>query len=335
MDTIFAILILMALLVLTVFTAASETSIIAASRIKLRRLSSEGSRIATLILKILETPEKFFGTILVANNIVNTLIASIVTVMAISVVKDEGRGVFIATALVTLAIIICEVVSKTFAARHSVRVALALARPVQLLIIVLSPAVKILAKATNMIINVLGGHQAKKDAALVTAEEIRAMIKVGEEDDALHRERYKMLSKVFDFSEAVVKNVMTQKKEMVAIDVDGKFEDILERVLESGYSRFPVYKSDPDNIIGTINMKDLLNLSCNKGLVVFQDIIYPPKFVAETKNVGELLKEFQKGHTHIAIVVDARNKIQGIITLEDLLEEIVGEIEDEYDLRAR
>ena len=142
-----------------------------------------------------------------------------------------------------------------------------------------------------------------------------------------------MLSKVFDFSEEVVKNVMTPKKDIVSIGVDSNFDDMIDKVLESGYSRLPVYKDNPDNIIGIIKMKDLLNMLFNKGLVVLQDMIYPATFVNESKKVTELLREFQKGHTHIAIVADAKGWVKGLVTLEDLLEEIVGEIEDEYDIR--
>jgi CBS domain containing-hemolysin-like protein len=149
-----------------------------------------------------------------------------------------------------------------------------------------------------------------------------------------HREKYRMLSRIFDFSDAVVRNVMAPKKEITSIDINADIDEIIEKVLESGYSRIPVYKDNPDNIVGIVNMKDLLGLSCNRGLILLHDIIYPPTFVSGSKKVTELLKDFQKGHTHIAIVVDGRNKIEGIVTLEDLLEEIVGEIEDEYDLRA-
>ena len=128
---------------------------------------------------------------------------------------------------------------------------------------------------------------------------------------------------------------MIPKDKMVLIDIGADIDSILDKVLESGYSRLPVYKDKPDNIIGVINMKDMLNLSVNRDLVILQDIIYPPIFVPDSKNVTELLKEFQKGHTHLAIVTDPHGKLQGLVTLEDLLEEIVGEIQDEYDIRNK
>jgi CBS domain containing-hemolysin-like protein len=334
MRNIFEIILLVILLFFAALTAASETSIIAVSRLKLRRLAAGGSKTAKIILKILETPERFFGTILVANNIVDVLIASIVTAIMISIIGEEAKGVLFATIIVSFLIIVSEVAAKTLAARHSEKISMALAVPVQSFIFIFSPIVKVLAVITNAIVNLISGG-AKGKPALVTEEEIRALIKIGEEEDALHKEKYKMLSKVFDFSEAVVKNVMTPKREMVSIDMDADFNDIVNKVLESGYSRLPVYKTDPDNIVGVINMKDLLNLAINKELVVLQDIVYPATFVPNNKKVTELLTEFQKGHTHLAIVADSQGKVEGLATLEDLLEEIVGEINDEYDIRAK
>lgn len=327
-----SIIFIVILLLLAALTAASEISIIAVSRIKLRKLASSGSKSAQMTLKILETPEKFFSTILVLNNIVDTLIAAIVTVIMVAMFGDN-KGIVFATIIASLIIIVFEVVAKTLAATHSEKLSLIMARPVSGLISMLSPVVRGLVYITNFIVKLVSKTTPPKPA-LVTDEELRALIKIGAEEDAQHREKYKMLSKVFDFSDAVVKDVMMPKKNIVSIDVDSGIEDILEKVLESGYSRLPVYQDEPDNIVGIINMKDLLNLSHNKNLVVLQDILYPAVFFPDTKKVSELLKEFQKGHTHIALVTDANGKLEGLVTLEDLLEEIVGEIEDEYDVRA-
>jgi CBS domain containing-hemolysin-like protein len=178
------------------------------------------------------------------------------------------------------------------------------------------------------------GGQPKGRGSLVTEEEMRALIKVWEAEDIKHKERAKMLSRVFDLSETVISSIMRPRAEMAAINIDSNIDEIIEKVLESGYSRLPVYKDKEDNIIGIINMKDLLTLSVNKGLIVLQDIVYPPAFVPGSKKVIDLLKDFQKGHTHIAIVLGPKDSVDGIVTLEDILEEIVGEIEDEYDVRG-
>ncbi len=332
MKIIFELIFLAILLLIGALTAASETSIIASSIIKLRRLAADNSKAARIILKILETPERFFGTILVANNIVDALIASIVTVIVISFTGQSSHGIIIATIIASFLIIVFEVAAKTLSAKNPVRISLSLARAVKYLIFILSPAVRALSVITNFIVNLLGG-KTKGSASLVVEDEIKALIRIGEEESPRHKDKYKMLSKVFEFSEAVVKTVMVPKDKMVCIDADDNIDDILDKALESGYSRIPVYKAKPDNIIGVINMKDLLNLSLNRGLVILHDIIYPPIRVLDSKNVAELLKEFQKGHTHLAIVVDSEGNIQGMVTMEDLLEEIVGEIQDEYDIR--
>lgn len=329
---ILSIIVIILLLLAAALTAASEISIIAVSRFKLRRIAASGSKSARIVLKILEAPEKFFSTILVLNNVVDTLIAAIITVMMVEMF-GENKGIIFATVIASLAIIVFEVVAKTLAAIHSEKISLMLARPVRGLITLFSPVVKGLVHVTNFILRIVSS-QVQTKPTLVTDEELKALIKITAEEDIPHKEKYKMLSKVFDFSDAIVKNVMTAKKDIISINVDAPFDEILEKVLESGYSRIPVYKGDPDNVIGIINMKDLLSLSFNKGLVVLQDIVYPATFVSSSKKVSELLREFQKGHTHLAIVHNEQNKIDGIVTLEDLVEEIVGEIEDEYDVRA-
>ena len=326
------VILLSVLFFLAAVTAASEIGIISARRFKLKRLANEGSNSAKVVLRILEMPEKFLGTILVANNVIETLIAAIVTAIVISFVGERTASVIFATAIAAFLIIIFEVVAKTIAARYAERTSVSLARPVRILILMLAPVVKILAVITNFVVELIVGKP-QKTAALVTEEEIRSMLKIGHEEGVIHKEKYKLLSRAFDFSEATVKDVMTPKKDVVAVEVSSKFDDILNLVLESGYSRVPVYKEKPDNIIGVMNMKDLLNLTCNRDLVVMQDIVYPVMSVPRTKKVADLLKEFQKGHAHLAIVIDENNKVDGIVTLEDLLEEIVGEIEDEYDIR--
>ncbi len=329
---IIEIIFLILLLAFAAITAASEIAIIAVSKMRLRKRSNEGSKTAKLILTMLETPERFFGTILVANNIVGALIASLLTAIIIHLIGGKAWAVVLATAIVSFLIIVSEVAAKTLAARKSEKMAFFLARPVKYLIIILSPIVRVFEVITNAIVNLLGG-KANAKASLVTEEELKALIKIGEEEGVLQKDKYNMLKKVFDLSGTVVRSVMKPKPEMTTIDINAHIDTIIDKVLESGYSRLPVHKDSPDNIIGVINMKDLLNLSVNKDLVVLQDIVYSPTFVAGSKKVVELLKDFQKGHTHIAIVTDPNGAVEGLVTLEDILEEIVGEIEDEYDIR--
>jgi len=324
---------LIILLTFTAITAASEISVIATSKIKLRRRAAEGSKSAKIIIKILETPERFFGTILVANNIVNTLIAALVTAIVIHIVGDNLFGIMLTTFVASFLIIIVEVSAKTFAVRNPDRLSALFASPIKFMITIMSPVVKILEHITNAIVKAMGSKSQGK-SSLVTEEEIRALIKISEEEGVLHKDKYKMLSRVFDLSETEVRSIMKPRSDMMTIDISSHIDDILDKVLESGYSRLPVHSGSIDKIVGVINMKDLLSLSVNKGLIVLQDILYPPTFVSGSKKVVDLLKDFQKGHTHIAMVLDSKGAIEGLVTLEDILEEIVGEIEDEYDVRS-
>ena len=333
MNEFFKSILVIFLLLLAAITAGAEISIISASRIRLRRLASEGSRRAALVLRMLETPQRFFSTILVSNNVIDTLIAVLVTAVVMRFIGEGGWEVLVSTIVASFLIIVFEVTAKTIAANNSEKLSLLLARPMSIFIKVFAPLVvgfEVIITAVLKIFNI----NTQSKSPLVTDEEIRALIKLGQEEGSLHKDKYSMISKVYALHDAVVKNVMTPKKDIFAISAGSNIDDILSRVLESGYSRIPVYKDAADNIVGIINMKDLLMLSANKDLVVLQDIMYAPSFVNESKKVTDLLKEFQKGHTHIAVVVDSRNNIQGVVTLEDLVEEIVGEIEDEYDVRV-
>ncbi len=333
MNNLIEIVILVILLAVATVTAASEIALIAVSRLRLRKLSSDGSKTAKLILKILEMPAKFFGTILVSNNIVDTLIAVIVTAGMIRL-AGEGRWVIVlATIIAAGLIIISEVTAKTLAARNPEKISWMLARPIRGLMIIFAPIVRVFELFTEFIIHLFVGKTEVK-ASLVTEEEIRALIKIGEEEGVLHKEKFRMLSRVFDFGKTIVRSVMTPRDNIFSVSIDSRIDDILDKAVESGYSRIPVYKDKPENIVGIINMKDLLNLSVNKNLVVLHDMVYPPAFVPDTKKVTELLREFQKGHTHLAVVLNAAGKIEGLVTLEDLLEEIVGEIQDESDIRG-
>jgi len=334
-DITIELAILLILLVIDALSAASEIAVVVSNRIKLKRMASGGSKVAKTILGIMDNPERFFSTILVVNNVVCTLIAIIVMSMVIHFMKDETKlGALIATFIASFLIIVNEVAAKTIAARRSEKVASMLAGPIKLLITIFNPVVVILEK---IVVRITGfaGIKSEGKPSLVTEEELRYMIKVGGEEGTIHKEKYNMLSKVFDFDQAIVESVMTPKKDMVSIDMNSSLEEMTDKALECGYSRIPVHKDTPDNIVGVINMKDLLNLEHNKGLLVLQDILYSATVVPGSKKVTELLKEFQRGHTHISIVIDAHGKVEGIVTLEDLLEEIVGEIEDEHDIRLK
>jgi len=329
------LIVLFILLVLDAFTAASEISLMVSNRMKLKRMAAGGSKLAKTILSIIDNPERFFSTILVVNNVVCTLIAVLIMSMLVHFMRGETElGALLATLIASFLIIANEVTIKTIAARRSEKMASMLAGPIKFFITAFHPVVVIMEKIVMGITGLIG-IKGEGKPSLITEEEIGYLIKMGGEQGVLHKEKYKMLSRVFNFDKTLLESIMTPVKDMVSIDINSSIEDVMDKALECGYSRIPVHKDTPENIVGVINMKDLLNLEHNKGLLVLQDIIYPATIVPKSKKVTELLKEFQNGHTHLAIITGSNNKIEGLITLEDLLEEIVGEIEDEHDIRPK
>ncbi|MFA6610220.1 MAG: CNNM domain-containing protein, partial [Candidatus Omnitrophota bacterium] len=228
MTNIIEITILLILLVVVAITAASEISLVAVSRLRLRRLSSEGSKTAMLIMKILKMPAKFFGTILVSNNIVGALIAVIVTANLIRLAGEGQWVMFLATAISAGLIIIVEVTAKTVAARDPEKIAWIMARPTRHLMTVSAPIVRIFELVTEFIIRIVGG-KAEGRQSLVTEEEIRALIKIGEEEGVLHKEKFRMLTRVFDFGKTIVRSVMTPRSNVFSVSVDSKIDDILDK----------------------------------------------------------------------------------------------------------
>ncbi|MBI4970763.1 MAG: HlyC/CorC family transporter [Candidatus Omnitrophica bacterium] len=321
-----------ALILFFLFAALSETSLISVSRIKLRQKSLDGSRAAKQTLKILEYPEKLFGTMLVVNNITGALAASLATVIAIDLFGNGEQAIAVATAVVTILFIVIEVASKTIAVKRPEKISFMLVWPVRLTIWIFTPLVWGLTIITKMIVRMFGISM-KQSNSLVSEEEIKALIKIGEQEGSLEPEEGQLLQKVFRFGDMTVREAMTPISDMVALNVKAGYEDIMRAVVDSGYSRLPVYSGNVGNIVGIAQVKDLLSFWENKELIVLQDVMDPPNFISSSKKLSVQLKEFQRGKSHMSIVIDAQGKVVGLMTLEDIIEEIVGEIEDEYDQR--
>jgi len=319
------------LLILLLFfsgiTSAAEIALVSISRVRLRYLIDKKSRPAMLIDRILRRPERLFGTILVSNNLANIWASALATALAIS--YFGSRGVVIATAAITFLVILGEVSAKTYATKHAEKIALTLGKPVKILIFILAPLVRIFTFLNRLVLKMFG----EKDTRVfspVSAEEIKMMIEVGGKEGIFPPDEKKMLHGVFAFYDTTVKEVMVPRVEITALDISEKPENIRQKIVESGYSRLPVYQGTLDNIIGILYSKDLLRIK-NEESTSLTQLLRPVYFVPESKKVKDLLKEFQRQKLHIAIVVDEYGGTEGLVTLEDLLEEIVGEIQDEYD----
>lgn len=290
----------------------------------------EGSKSAKRALRLIENPSKLISALLIGNNIVNIFASSLATLVAIDLYGISATG--IATSILTIVIIIFgEITPKSFATQHAEKVSMMFSKPVGILMVLLTPFVIIFYSISSWIIRLFGGNISQSHP-LVTEEELKTMVDVGSEEGVFEQEEKEMLHNIFDFGDLQVRDIMVQRVDITALDVDATYEEVLEIVKEEQYSRFPVYREDIDDIIGILNVKDLLFLTeGEKQSFKLENYIREPYFAYEFKRITDLFKELKKTRTHISIILDEYGGTVGIVTIEDLLEEIVGEIDDEYD----
>ncbi|HOX09932.1 MAG TPA: hemolysin family protein [Candidatus Omnitrophota bacterium] len=331
------IIAILVLLCFSAFFSMSETALISLSKIKLRHMISKGIKNSKLVHQLVSKPEKMITSILVGNNLVNTAISVIGAIIFVFFLGEEV-GMLAATVIVTIMLLIFgEIIPKMFAVQRSEKVSLAVAKPINLLVMILNPVAKVFTKLGNAMIKLFGG-EVKQRSPLISEEEIRLMIELGKEEGVVEDEERKMLHRIFEFGDTKVGEVMIPLGKVVSIDIDSDAEELLNLFAEEGHSRLPVYKGSPDNIVGIIYARDLLYIWQNKGLVIIPDLVHEPYFVQKDKRVSDLLKDFQKMRAQIAIVTDipapgseagASRRAVGLVTLEDLMEEIVGEIDED------
>ncbi len=319
------------LLLLSAFFSSSETALFAASRLRLRHLKEEGSSRARVVLGLLEHPARLLSTLLVGNSIANTAAAVVATAMLVRLAGPE-RGALYAFAVVTLLLLIFgEITPKTVAAHMPDQYSLLVGRPVRWLSWLLSPVIRVLSFAANILARPFGAR-VQPDAPMVTAEEIQLLVRMGEEAGALHQDEREMIHSIFAFGDTVVREVMVPRVDMVCVEADEPVEAILEVVRAQGHSRIPVYHETVDQIVGLVHVKDLITAFREGRLAgTVRSLARPAHFVPETKSLDELFREMRRKKIHMAIAVDEYGGTAGLVTIEDLLEEIVGPIQDEYD----
>ena len=317
---------ILVLLIVSAFFALSETALISLNKIRLRNLMNKGSRNAKLVYSLLSNPDRLITSILVGNNIINTAISVLIAFVLIHI-YGENTGMVLATVIgATVIVVFGEIVPKVFAVQRAEKTSLEIAVPLKFVLDVLAPVARVFYAIGNGIIKIFGVEA--KRGPLITEEEIRLMIELGKEEGVLGDEERKMLHKIFEFGDTLVSEVMVPKEKMVAIDIEASAEDLLNLLVEEGHSRVPVYKGSPDNIVGVIYARDLLYIWQNKGLVIIPDLVRQAYFVQKNKRVSDLLKDFQRMRVQIAIVTDEKKQAIGLVTLKDLLEEIVGEMDE-------
>ncbi len=317
------------LLILSALFSASETALTSVSKLKLLKRDEKEK-----IVKV----NRLLTAILVANNFVNLLASSLATVLFMRLMQrlSEGVVVFLSTVLVTIVLLIFgEITPKIYAREYAEKVYEKSAKIITLIEKMLSPITKVLLLISNKLVKLIGG-QAMESAPFITSDDIVVAVNIGKEDGTIGRQEGMIVERTFELSETTIKEIMTQRVDVVAIEEDASLQELMELVEKEGYSRIPVYKEDIDNIVGVCYVKDVVGILAKSGegnlaSKKVKEIVREPIFVPETMKVSTLLKVFKEKKVHLAIVVDEFGGTAGIVTLEDVLEELIGEIMDEYD----
>jgi Mg2+/Co2+ transporter CorB len=332
-----------ALLVISAFFSGSETALTAASRGAVKAQADRGSRGAKAAVSVMEDNERMIGALLLGNNVANILSASLTTALLTDIFGN--RGVALATVVVTvLVLVFAEVLPKTVAIINPLPVATKVAPAIQLLIILFSPVVTTVRAFVRLILRVFGLHPDPEARILALRDEIAGAISFGHSEGAVEKESRDRLLGALDLGERTVDEIMRHRSNIDMIDADLGPDEMVSRVLASSHSRLPVFRESEENILGIIHTKDLLreverlsrvNVAKGQPLMTGLDVLkvaMKPYFVPDTTTLDEQLREFMKRRTHIALVVDEYGTLQGLLTLEDILEEIVGDITDEFDV---
>jgi len=335
---------ILALLVLSAFFSGSETALTAASRGKLRAQADKGSMGAARALRITEDNERLIGSVLLGNNLVNILATSLATALFTQAFGESG--VALATLVMTLLVLIfAEVLPKTYAITNAETAAARVSPVIRLVILVFSPVVAAVRALVRGLLALVGVKTDPDSHILAVREEIAGAISLGHSEGAVQKEDRDRLLGALDLGERTVDEIMLHRSQIEMIDGDLPPQEVLEQCLSSAHTRLPIYRGDPENIIGVIHAKDLLrsmyarNRDAAEGADPFADFNVPevamkPYFVPETTTLDDQMRQFLRRNTHFALVVDEYGSLEGLITLEDILEEIVGEITDEFDVDA-
>lgn len=329
---LFDLIVIAIALVAVAVLSGAESSFIAVNKIRIRSLIEKGDPRADAVEKILGEHDRLFSVVILTGNMFTVLATSMGTALAMRIMGVEA-GIVVATVAMTfLTVVFGELAPKTFAVTHSEKVALFLARPMQAYIKLVSPLIWIFHASASAILNLFGVKE-KPHSPYVTEEEIKTMINMGEEEGTIEEEEKKLLHRVFEFGDTEVSEAMVPRTEMVSIEENSTAADALQLVKEKGYSRFPVIKDNIDNIQGILYIKDILLEMADRDVKddPVCNFMREAYFIPETKMVTELLDDMQKKKLHIAVVMDEYGGTAGLITLEDIMEEIVGGLQDEFE----
>lgn len=319
--------IIVVLIMLSAFFSSAETALTTVNKIKMKSLADSGSKRAATLLTVTENPGKMLSAILIGNNIVNITASSLTTTLTMSLFGSVG--VSIGTGVLTLVILIFgEISPKTLATVHAEKIALAYASVILMIMRIMTPVIFITNKFASFVLMLLGvDSNARRD--VMTENELRTYVDVSHEDGVIEQEEKQMIYNVFDFGDTQAKDIMVPRVDMVSVDVNASYQEVLRIFKEEKFTRLPVYEESVDNVIGVLNIKDLLFHTGETFSL--RNLMREPYFTYEYKKTSELMEEMRQASINFTIVLDEYGATAGLVTLEDLLEEIVGEIRDEYD----
>ena len=330
MDTvsILQFVILAILLFLSAFFSSAETALTTVNKIKMKTLADEGNKRAELVLQVTEDSSKMLSAVLIGNNIVNLSASSLATTLAIRLLGSVGAG--IATGILTILILIFgEISPKTMATLKANRISLRYVKIIHALMVILTPVIFVINWLAMLFLRLLRVDPNNNEGA-ITEEELRTLVDVSHESGVIEGEEREYIHNIFDFTDATAKEIMIPRIDMTVVNVNWSYDKLLEVFREDMFTRLPVYEEDTDNIIGLINMKDMI-LAPKDESFSMRDYLRKVYFTYEQKNTSELFEEMRRERLSLAVVLDEYGAVAGMVTLEDLLEELVGEIRDEFD----
>ena len=335
--------VILVLVLLNAFFAAAEMALVSVRKTRIKQLVEEGDHRAVTVQKLLERPTNFMATVQIGVTLVGFLASALAAVNIAGVPAKWLEAVLprdiagtIAVVGMTIVIgfitlVLGEIAPKSLAMQHAEKLALWFAGPIHALSVIALPAVKIVSFCSDLVVRPFGGH-VRFSAPILTEEEIKMLVEAGEEEGVIEEEEKEMIHSIFDFTDTVTRQVMKPRTDMDTAPVTSSLDELLDIITATGHTRIPIYEGDVDSIVGVLYAKDLLPiLRQDTSLFDIQAVMREAYFIPETKDIDELLAEFKRGNVQIAIVRDEYGGTAGLVTLEDLLEEIVGEIQDEYD----
>ena len=330
----FVLIAIVFLIALSAFFSGSETALTAVSRARILSMQKAGNKRAGLVMSLLGIQEKLIGTLLLSNNLVNIFASALATSLFISLFGELGV-IYATLGMTVLVVIFAEVLPKSWAIANSENFALTVAPAVNLLVRALGPITDIITKTVRGVLRLFGVDLDDKSFAVTGYEELRGTVDVLNRDGAVHRDDRNMVGGILDLHELELSDIMVHRMAMTSINADDKPEEIVEQILESPHTRIPVWEGENDNIVGVIHGKDMLralaNGKYNTKKFNIRKTMVAPWFVPDTTTLQDQLNAFLRRQAHFALVVDEYGEVEGLVTLEDILEEIVGEIADEHD----